>query len=332
MKDVLANRMQHSAVAEKEKPGKPNAFRKRLGWLLLVLGSFVSGLAMMGLLLFWPAANKPAAERASPFAVTPAPALPSDKSEITAPEPPPPEPASGPMLAVVVGDLGYDPVRDADWLNVPAQVTLAILPFGPSSSTIASSAQDRGHCVILHVPMEPRSAVTDDTAPHFLRVGMDRDEITGRFSRMAKEIPQAVGAMNHMGSAFTTNAESMDFFAEALKEKRFFFVDGLTAPGSFGVSASQKAGILSVRRDVFFDDDPSPSAMRRRWSEAVTLAKKKGSAVLVCRGSRESFDALSSLLPRLKEEGIRPVAVTELLDKLQSADGFARKEQDAANP
>ena len=323
--------MQHSYVEEKETPGKTLMPRKRLGWALLVVGSFVSGLAMMGLLLFWPVAKKPAAERASPFAVTPAPALPSDKSEITAPAPRP-DPASGPMLAVVVGDLGYDPVRDADWLNVPAQVTLAILPFGPSSSTMASSAQDRGHCVILHVPMEPRSAVTDDTAPHLLRVGMDRGEITGRFSRMAKEIPQAVGAMNHMGSAFTTDAESMDFFAEALKGKRFFFVDGLTAPGSFGVSASQKAGILSVRRDVFFDDDPAPSAMRRRWNEAVSLAKKKGSAVLVCRGSRESFDVLSSLLPRLKDEGIRPVAVTELLGKLQSADGFARKEQDAANP
>ena len=310
--------MQRSIVREKDNP------RKRWDWLLLIAGSFFSGLILVGVLLFWPVTEKTATARFSPFAIPEPPpaAAPSDNNVAE-----PTEADSRPMLAIVVGDLGYDPVRDADWLNVPIQVTLAILPYGPSSSTMASSARDRGHCVILHVPMEPRSAVADDQIePYLMRVGMERDEIVGMLMRMVQEIPHVAGAMNHMGSAFTTDQESMELFAEALKEANIFFVDGVTAPGSLGQSVLRKAGVPVASRDVFLDDDPSPAAMRRRWNEAVLLAKKKGRALLVCQSRRETLNMLSSLLPEVEKEGIRLVAVTELLDKLPAADVLAQEE------
>lgn len=276
---------------------------------------------MVGILLLWPVKERPAPARVSPFAVPEPPPVMSDNNVAE-----PAEAELGPMLAIVVGDLGYDPVRDADWLNVPAQITLAILPFGPSSSTIASSAQDRGHCLILHVPMEARSAVTDQMEPYMLRVGMGRGEMAELLLRMVQEIPQATGVMNHMGSAFTTDPESMEYLAEALRDRGFFFVDGVTAPGSLGLSASRKAKIPAVKRDVFLDDDPSPVMMRRRWNEAVSLAKKKGSALLVCHGRRETLEVLSGLLPGLHKEGIRLVSVTELFERFPPADDWVLEE------
>jgi len=308
--------MRQSPVEVNKKP------RKWWDWAFLIAGSFVSGLVVVGIVLFWPVAERSSSKRVSSFTVPePPPALSNDNIAESA------EDELGPMLAVVVGGLGYDPVHDADWLTVPARITLAILPFGPSSSTMASSAQDRGHCVILHVPMEPRSAVTDDPMePYLLRVNMDQDEIDELLLRMVQEIPHAVGAMNHMGSAFTTDPESMGHFAEALKEREFFFVDSVTTSGSLGMSVSRKAGVPAVRRDVFLDDDPSPGVMRRRWNEAVSLAKRKGSALVVCHGRRETLDMLSSLLPGLQKEGVRLVAVTELFDKIPFADGLAREE------
>ena len=293
-----------------------------MGWTLLIVLSFFSGLGMVGILLFWPVAERPSSARVSPFTVLESPQTPSGSNNAD-----PVEARQGPMLAIVVGDLGYDPVRDADWLNIPARITLAILPFGPSSSTMASSAQDRGHCVILHIPMEPRDAVTDDQIePYLMRTGMGRDEIAELLLRMVQEIPHAVGAMNHMGSAFTTDLESMEYFAEALSEREFFFVDSVTAPGTLGLSASRNANVPAVRRDIFLDDDPSPAVMRRRWNEAVSLAKKKGSALLICHGRRETLDVLSGLLPGLQKEGVRLVVVTELFDKLPFADGLARED------
>ena len=124
----------------------------------------------------------------------------------------------------------------------------------------------------------------------------------------------------------------MESFTEALKERRFFFVDSLTTPGSLGLDASRKAGIPAVRRDIFLDDDPSAMAMRRRWNEAVALAKRKGSALLICHGRRETLEVLSSLLPGLKKEGVRLAAVTELLENYPPVDVWPQEEQDVAAP
>ncbi len=280
--------------------------RKRWVWAALIAGAFASGLILMGAALFWPAGGKAPGARVSPFAgqLSPPSAVNTEVGVLS---------GAGPKLAIVVGDLGYDPVRDAEWLDFPTKVTLSVLPFGPSSGTVGASAHSRGHCVILHVPMEPRSPSPDRTEPFLLTRGMDAAQIAERLDRMARNLPQAVGAINHMGSAFTTDATAMDAFAAALKAMGFFFVDSATSSGSLGMEASRRAGVPAVQRDVFFDGDPDPAAMRRQWKKAIALAKERGEAVLVCHGRRETLQALLGMIPDLEPEGILPVTVRELL-------------------
>lgn len=294
--------------------------RRRAGWAVLIAGAFASGLLLIGVALFWPTGDSPPPRKASPFS-EPESRLPAVQGDVAGDVE-----RREPLLAIVVGNLGYDPVRDAEWLDFPEKITMSVLPFGPSSRNVAEAAQSRGHGVILHVPMEPRSPSPDGTEPIRLLVGMERAEIAERLARMAREVPQAVGAMNHMGSAFTTDPDAMDAFAETLKAMGYFFVDGATAPDSLGMEASGKAGVTAVRRDVFFDDDPAPEALRSRWEKAVGLAKKNGWAVLVCHSRRETLSALAALVPSLRKEGVRPVTVPELLAESALSTGPAEGE------
>jgi polysaccharide deacetylase 2 family uncharacterized protein YibQ len=222
-------------------------------------------------------------------------------------------PAPGARLAIVVDGFGYDPVRDAEWLDFPERITVSVLPFGPSSKSFAASARTRGFGVILHVPMEAEGGVADRTEPFLLLRGMTPEEIADRFARMAADVPQANGASNHMGSAFTSDLRAMPPFAQALKGKGFFFVDSVTSAGTVALTAMEQAGVPAVRRDVFLDDDGRPEEMRRRWAAAIALAKERGDAILLCHARRETRNALLELLPHLRTEGIRPVTVEELL-------------------
>jgi len=270
-------------------------------------GAFLAGMLLVGIaLLRAPEAERSAGDNlVSPPAAVPPSAAPTDNA---AGGPPP-----GPRLAIVVDDLGYDPVRDAEWLDFPDKITVSVLPFGPSSRSFAASARAHGFGVILHVPMEPEGGVADRTEPYLLRRGMTPEEIADRFSRMAADVPQASGASNHMGSAFTSDLPAMTAFAQALKGKGFFFVDSVTSTGTVGLMAMEQEGVPATRRDVFLDDDGRPEGMRRRWAEAVALAKERGEAVLLCHARRETHKALLELLPQLRREGIRTVAVEELL-------------------
>jgi hypothetical protein len=166
---------------------------------------------------------------------------------------------------------------------------------------------------MLHVPMEPEGAVADRTEPFLLRRGMTPEEIADRFARMAADVPQANGASNHMGSAFTSDLAAMAAFAQTLKGKGFFFVDSVTSAGTVGYMAMERAGVPATRRDVILDDDGRPEEMRRQWAAAIALAKERGQAVLLCHARRETRKALLELLPQLRKEGIRPVTVEELL-------------------
>ena len=271
-------------------------------------GAFLAGLLLVGIALVRaPAtdAERSTADNAASSAQAPASPVPSDNGAAgTAP---------GPRLAIVVDDLGYDPVRDAEWLDFPERITVSVLPYGPSSRSIAASARTRGFGVILHVPMEPEGVVADRTETFLLRRGMTPEEIADRFGRMAADVPQANGASNHMGSAFTSDLAAMTAFARALGGKGFFFLDSVTSAGTVAAAAMGEAAVPMARRDVFLDDDGRPEQMRRQWDAAVALAKERGEAVLLSHARRETRKALLELLPQLRREGIRAVTVEELL-------------------
>ena len=141
-------------------------------------GAFLAGLLLVGVVLI----RAPEAERSTgenlanaPAAIPPS-SVPSENGAAVKAKAPP-----APRLAIVVDDLGYDPVRDAEWLDFPERITVSVLPHGPSSKSFAASARTRGFGVILHVPMEPEGAVADRTEPFLLRRGMPPEEI-GRAS------------------------------------------------------------------------------------------------------------------------------------------------------
>ena len=287
--------------------GGTGSGRKRWGWAALMAVAFLAGLLLVGVALVRaPETERPARDNLanSPVAIPPSSA-PSDNGAAG--------PAPGPRLAIVVDDLGYDPVRDAEWLDFPERITVSVLPHGPSSKSFAASARTHGFGVILHVPMEPEGAVADRTEPFLLRRGMTPEEIADRFARMTADVPQANGASNHMGSAFTSDLASMAAFAQALKGKGFFFLDSVTSAGTVGSMAMEQAGVRATRRDVILDDDGRPEEMRRQWAAAIALAKDRGEAVLLCHSRRETRKILLELLPQLRREGIRAVTVEELL-------------------
>lgn len=295
-------------------------WRDRKGWRIgmLMLGAFLAGLLAVAAAVLVPVRSPE-----SPFSPPlPAPMkLGQAGAPASAPAPasvPSPAPAPAPRgearLAVIVDDLGYDPSADAESLKMPEKVTLAVIPFGPSSRRIAQSARSRGFTILIHVPMEPESAASDRTEGFRMKRGMSRGEMDALLSRMVQDVPHAAGASNHMGSAFTADAEAMGTYAALLRAKGLYLVDSVTTPKSTALAAARAAGVRAARRDVFLDVDLSPGEMRARWDKAVSIAREKGEAVLVCHGRPGTLRVVAELLAGLRGQGIRPVTLDELMD------------------
>lgn len=285
-------------------------------WWPLMLCAFFAGLLTVGLAILMPGGEirngRPSPAKESPAS----PSVTDGRSQVTGSSRDSlPVEVPSPLLAIVVDDCGYDPTRDAEWLKFPVKITMAVIPFGPSSRRLPQAAHDRGFGVLIHAPMEPEGPVSDRTVAFRFHRGMSGKEMDALLGRMIEENSWATGVSNYMGSAFTADQASMAAFAALLKERGLFFLDSGTSGRSVAVQAARQAGIPVARRDVFLDAGDRPEEMRLQWEKAISIAKRKGTAVLVSHGKRESLRMLLDLLPDLERQGIRTVTLDELLEK-----------------
>jgi polysaccharide deacetylase 2 family uncharacterized protein YibQ len=222
-----------------------------------------------------------------------------------------------PRIAIVIDDFGYngsDAARGMIDLDYP--ITVSVLPHCPMTRELAEYAHAAGQEVIVHVPMEPASYPDTDPGEGALMTRQSRGEIAGLTEAALNDVPHAVGANNHMGSAFTTFHIEMRVFMESLSRRGFYFLDSMTTPSSVGLAEAARAGVPAARNRMFIDsplDEQGRVDVESQLHELVAIARKNGSAVGIGHAHPETLRALREELPRLEREGIELVHVSELV-------------------
>ncbi|MCC6696380.1 MAG: divergent polysaccharide deacetylase family protein [Candidatus Hydrogenedentes bacterium] len=245
-------------------------------------------------------------------------ALPLDSEHLNgdARKPAPPlhkRPTDGSMqMAIIVDDGGYGGSITEELLSLDPALTLSILPHAPHSTETARRAQELGFEVMLHMPMENSSE--QNAYPGQLVTGMTPEEIQRLTSEALVDVPGAVGINNHTGSKFTSDASSMRTFLENIKPLNLFFVDSRTISTSTAYTVAQEMEIQSAARDLFLDHESDKAYIRERFQQLIELCKTQGSAIGICHFRRNSVAVLQEMLPRIKEEGITLVHVSELVE------------------
>ena len=258
-----------------------------------------------------PTPSKSAPRPTSPEAARPAPALPSDFE--------PADRRRGGVVAVVVDDIGFEPSVLASLAALDAPLALAVIPSAPHAAEAARLAREKGWDLLVHLPMDPESGRAEKGSlgpkdgDESLRAGV-LDALT--------RLPGALGVNNHQGSKATADARVVRAVLEVVKEKGLFFLDSRTTPASVVGLEASKLGVPYLARDVFLDDaaaesaDPggAPGALETAWEKGVSLAKKRGQAILIGHPRKETLAFLSEKLGLLGgKEGPRAVRVSELV-------------------
>jgi polysaccharide deacetylase 2 family uncharacterized protein YibQ len=191
-----------------------------------------------------------------------------------------PPPQKGlPLVAICIDDLGADIAATETALRLPREVALSFLPYAPTTPGFAARAREEGHDVLAHVPMQPLGRA--DPGPMALEVGMAPDEILRRLNWSLARVPGAVGVNNHEGSRFTSDAGALAPVMAVLKARGLFFFDSRTVAASKGEAAAKAAGVDSISRDIFLDDDQSEAAVTAQLNALAATARREGVAVAI---------------------------------------------------
>jgi polysaccharide deacetylase 2 family uncharacterized protein YibQ len=235
--------------------------------------------------------------------------------------PPRPELPAGPLMTIIMDDLGRSLATAEALIALPEPVTFAILPNEPLATQVADRAHAAGHEVMMHLPMEPQGYPAADPGEDALFVDQSDDEIRMKFDRLLTRVPHASGSNNHMGSRFTEDARALQPVMERLRDRRMFFVDSRTTGHSRVRDVARQTGVPTMDRDVFLDNVADVDAILREISRLEDKARRNGLAIGICHPYPETLEALRRALPLARRRGITVVPMTVLLQKQAMAQG-----------
>jgi polysaccharide deacetylase 2 family uncharacterized protein YibQ len=209
---------------------------------------------------------------------------------------------SRPVLSLVIDDLGYSYEHGMQAIDLDGDHTYAILPGATYSLKLARQAHEQHKEVILHMPMQSISS-SAAREPGALNEGMDENELTDKVHSLLAQIPFIRGVNNHMGSHLT----EFDFFMRPVMDSilsynpSLYFLDSRTSPRSVAYAQALDAGLSSISRDVFLDDDPNRSAIELQYNIWLTRARERGSAIAIGHPHSSTLQVLQQKLPEAGE-------------------------------
>jgi polysaccharide deacetylase 2 family uncharacterized protein YibQ len=220
-------------------------------------------------------------------------------------------PATLPSIAIIIDDLGNRSEQDYAILELPGLVTLAILPFSPLTQSLAKSAHTAGRQVLLHLPMEATSK-NHLLGPGALRSTMAYDEFVATVRKALADVPHLVGVNNHMGSLLTQDKMRMDWLMSELHATPgLIYVDSRTTSNSAAGGAARHADVPYLARDVFLDNQRSPSYIHAHFDALVEHAQRQGDAIGIAHPHPETIKVLRQRLAELSE--VELVSITTLI-------------------
>lgn len=245
-----------------------------------------------------------AEEPASVADFTPPPAI----------EPPPADSAQA-KLVLIIDDIGYNAAAGQRAIDLPGQVTYAVIPYTPHGKALAHSAFAANKEVMLHVPMSNLSGM--DLGQGGLTLQQDEQEFMYTLQAALADIPHIKGVNNHTGSELTAAPQPMQWLMQELKNRDLFFVDSVTTSASVAAATAEQYQVPSLRRHVFLDNVQTAEAIDAEFRRALAIAHNQGFAVAIGHPYAQTLAYLEEALPLLAQQNIQLISASSMIARLQ---------------
>ena len=206
--------------------------------------------------------------------------------------------ASGrPRVAIVMGGLGLDPELTRQAIeSLPPQVTLAFSPYTPNLQDWINRARERGHEILLEVPMEPEDYPENDPGPYTLRARAQPAETVRKLEWILGRAAGYFGITNRMGERFVKSPEGMSALTGALRSRGLAFVDT-------GIAAGSGGGDFRVSGDQVLDRILSPAAIDEALLRVEAAALQKGQGLGITQAYPLTLRQVASWASQIESRG-----------------------------
>jgi len=216
------------------------------------------------------------------------------------------------IASIIIDDVGNNLEYGQDVIELPATLTIAILPRTTYAKTLARLAVKNNKEVMLHLPMQ--SVEHHQHSPGTLDLHMTRKEFNEQLRLNLNSVPYIRGVNNHMGSLLTRHPGHMTWLMDELsRHGGLYFIDSKTTNKSIADKIAVEYEVPNLSRDYFLDPDHKKDTLRRQFDRFIQKVNRRGFALAIAHPYPETIAFLKAHLDELTEQGITLIPVSELV-------------------
>lgn len=224
-------------------------------------------------------------------------------------------------LAIIIDDMGNAMAGTDEILNMPVKLTVAVMPFMRSTEQDAKRAHEKGHDVIVHLPMEPKQGNPTWLGPGAILSKMTDEEVRRKVEEAVDNVPYAIGINNHMGSKITEDERIMGVILEVCRERGLFFVDSKTNYWSVVSKLCDKKGLPNLQNHIFLDDVHTTRHVTGQLRKVQEHLDRQGKCVTIGHvGAKGDItaSAIKQAIPGFQSRGVQFIGISELVREQRS--------------
>lgn len=220
-----------------------------------------------------------------------------------------------PVIAVIITGLGLSTTSTSDALDLPASVTLGFSPYSPQLKKWMDDAINKGHEVMLNIPMETKDIKMHDPGPYALfKAASPKDNLT-RLKMLLGLTNDKVGVYSDKGEIFSNSYSNIEPILKFLLLRKIWYIYGGGYQNNTLTQISDRIGYPTLVADLYIDEEIDNFSINERLREAKKTAIDKGYAVIFARPYPITIRMLQRWIPLIEAQGIEVLPISNFMGK-----------------
>ena len=221
-----------------------------------------------------------------------------------------------PRIALIISNLGLsDTYTKATLELLPEDITLSFSHVAPRLKSWVREARQKGHEILLDIPMEPIGFPKNDPGRATLLTSSNEVENLNRLEHIMKQAGGYVGLLGTLGTKFMLHSETFLPVLRSIKQRGLIYVDSRSTSRSLGPELASSIQLPKAFNNVFVDKEPSQEKIKNKLNELERIALKRRFAVGIAQPLPITIEILSQWTKELKTKQIALAPITAIVDK-----------------
>ena len=221
-----------------------------------------------------------------------------------------------PRIALIISNLGLSNTYTKAALELlPEDITLSFSHVAPRLKNWVREARQKGHEILLDIPMEPIGFPKNDPGRATLLTSSNEVENLNRLEHIMKQAGGYVGLLGTLGTKFMLHSETFLPVLRSIKQRGLIYVDSRSTSRSLGPELASSIQLPKAFNNVFVDKEPSQEKIKNKLDELERIALERRFAVGIAQPLPITIEILSQWTKGLKTKQIALAPITAIVDK-----------------